>query len=48
MKKTNLVIVLTAGYLLCQIIADVTAAKMVEIFGLAVPAAVISLPLSLV
>ena len=40
MKKTNLVIAVTAAYLLCQIIADVTAAKMVEIFGLAVPAAV--------
>lgn len=40
MKKTNLVIAVTATYLLCQIIADVTAAKMVEIFGLAVPAAV--------
>jgi len=40
MKKTNLVIAVTAAYLLCQIIADVTATKMVEIFGLAVPAAV--------
>ncbi len=40
MKKTNLVIAVTAAYLLCQIIADVTAVKMVELFGLAVPAAV--------
>ncbi len=40
MKKTNLVIVLTAGYLLCQIIADVTASKMVDLFGIYVPAAV--------
>ena len=40
MKKTNLVIVLTAGYLLCQIIADVTASKMVDLFGVYVPAAV--------
>lgn len=40
MKKTNLVIVLTAGYLLCQIIADVTASKMVDMFGVYVPAAV--------
>ncbi len=40
MKKTNLVIVLTAGYLLCQIIADVTALKMVDMFGIYVPAAV--------
>ena len=40
MKKTNLIIVLTAGYLLCQIIADVTAAKMVDLFGVYVPAAV--------
>ena len=40
MKKTNLVILLTAGYLLCQIIADVTASKMVDLFGIYVPAAV--------
>jgi len=40
MKKTNLIIVLTAGYLLCQIIADVTASKMVGLFGIYVPAAV--------
>lgn len=40
MKKTNLIIVLTAGYLLCQIIADVTALKMVDMFGIYVPAAV--------
>lgn len=40
MKKTNLIIVLTAGYLLCQIIADVTASKMVDMFGIYVPAAV--------
>lgn len=40
MKKTNLIIVLTAGYLLCQIIADVTASKMVDLFGIYVPAAV--------
>lgn len=40
MKKTNLVIAIAAAYLLCQIIADVTAVKMVELFGLAVPAAV--------
>lgn len=40
MKKTNLVILLTAGYLLCQIIADVTASKMVDMFGVYVPAAV--------
>ena len=40
MKKTNLVIVLSAGYLLCQIIADVTASKMVDLFGIYVPAAV--------
>jgi len=40
MKKTNLVITITAAYLLCQIIADVTAVKMVSLFGLAVPAAV--------
>ena len=40
MKKTNLIIVLTAGYLLCQIIADVTASKMVDLFGVYVPAAV--------
>jgi len=40
MKKTNLVILLTAGYLLCQIIADVTALKMVDMFGIYVPAAV--------
>lgn len=40
MKKTNLVIILTAAYLLCQIIADVTATKMVDLFGIYVPAAV--------
>jgi len=40
MKKTNLVITIAAAYLLCQIIADVTAVKMVDLFGLAVPAAV--------
>ena len=40
MKKTNLIIVLTAVYLLCQIIADVTASKMVGLFGIYVPAAV--------
>ena len=40
MKKTNLVTVLTARYLLCQIIADVTASKMVDLFGIYVPAAV--------
>ncbi len=40
MKKTNLLIVLTAGYLLCQIVADITASKMVDLFGLYVPAAV--------
>lgn len=40
MKKTNLVITIAAAYLMCQIIADVTAVKMVSLFGLAVPAAV--------
>ena len=40
MKKTNLVIAVTAAYLLCQIIADVTASKMVDLFGIYVPAAV--------
>ena len=41
MKARRLTIVLTAGYLLCQILADITAVKLAgPIFGQFVPAAV--------
>jgi len=40
MKKTDLTIVLVASYIACQIIADITAVKLIDLFGVFVPAAV--------
>lgn len=39
MKKTRLTIAVVAGYLLCQIIADVTAVKIISFLGFTIPAA---------
>ena len=39
-KAVRTVIVLTAGYLFCQVVADITAVKVVEIFGAHIPAGV--------